>query len=900
MGGVKEGWFCIIIIHCLSFWVSMAIGQELEADSITADSPSPDFLTSDPKIIPESSDSLVVSDSTTAELDSAAAPKGDIETTIVYSARDSILTDVQGQKVFLYGDASIKYGSISLDADYIEIDYATNTLSATYSEDSVGDKVGVPLFSDAGQEYETQNIQYNFNTKKAYITGVVSQQGDAFMHGERVKMNQQNELFIKSAKYTTCDLPDPHYHIEAGKIKVMPNDKIVTGPFSLRFNDVPTPLTLPFGMFPSQKTRASGIIFPTYGEQRARGFYLQNGGYFFALNDYMNLQVTGEIYSKGGWGVNVGSNYFRRYRYQGRLDFRYNKFISGREDDQNISNDFWIKWGHTPKTKGRSRTSASVNAGSSSFNQNNVLSVERNVTSTFASNVSFSTSFRDTPFNMSASLRHTQNISTNQVDLTLPNMSFNMNQIYPFKGKGGGTGRKWLDNMNLRYSMNSLNRITNRIGGDSIAPFNFETIPTLLENAKNGIKHVIPLQTSFNILKQFTFSPSLNFTELWYLEKLNYTYNEEMQTIETDTIEGFNRVNWYRVGASMNTQIYGIYQFKGKWLQAIRHRMQPSIGVSFQPNFADPKFGYYQDFQFNEQGDTRQRSRYQGFIYGSPPRGESASLSFSMQNNLEAKVKRKKDSTDAMTKMMLIENFSLNSSYNFAADSFQLSTINLGIRTKIFKKKFNINLSGVLDPYVYRLDTAFVSSNGRLNVQQRRIDKFTWENGDGLGQLSSVRFQTGLRLSPKFFNPNAKESDSKEDRRDRDDLTEEEQQELDYIDANPNLYVDFSIPWKLNLNYSVNYRKMGFSESQIVQTLTFNGDFNVTPKTKIGFRSGYDFQRKKITQTSIDINRDLHCWELNFNWVPFGRFTSYNFSIRVKSSVLQDLQYNKRRQWSDQ
>jgi len=858
-------------------------------------------------------DTLSILDSLTVDTVQVKPPRRDIETTINYSARDSIYSDLINQRVYLYGDAKIDYGKVRLKADKIEIDYIAHTLSAAYSEDSLGNKIGVPVFSDGPETYETQNIVYNFETQKAYITGVVTKQGDAFMHGAKVKKTPDNELFIKSAKYTTCNLPNPHYHIQASKLKIIPNDKLVSGPFNLQFSDVPTPLGFAFGMFPSPKKRSSGVLFPSYGEQRNRGFFLKNGGYYFAISDYIDLKLTGEIYSKGGHGFNTASSYVKRYAYRGNFNFRFNKFKTGAEDTEQVSNDFWVNWRHSPLSKGRSSVSASVSAGSSSFNKNNVFeNSQRNVTTNFNSNVSYRTSIKNTPFNFSMGLRHNQNVQTGQVDFTLPNSNFTMNQIYPLKKKGS-TKNNPLTKLNLRYSMNLNNRISNKISSDSIAPFNTETIPDLFAQARNGMKHQIPVSTSMRVLKNFTFTPSVNYTELWYLKKLNYRYDEGTNQVITDTLEGFTRAYFYSSGASISTRLYGTIYFKGEKIQAIRHVLTPSIGLGFQPDFSEEKFDFYQEVQTDQSGTTRKFSRYNGFIFGSPPTGKSTSLGFSLTNNLEMKVKSKKDTTGKSKKIKLIDNFSISSGYNFAADSFQLSNINLGLRTKVFSKRLSINLTSTIDPYIYVLDTSFVNNNDVLVVKQRRLDKFAWDSGRGLGQIIASTLSLSTRLDPDAFR--FKQQSDDEDVGNIDlvtdgrpgyigeglfgDWTEEEGEELELIRQNPELYVDFKVPWSLSIRYNVNFRKKGFEEGRITQTLSFNGDLKLTENTRIGFRSGYDFEAKDLTQTSINIFRNLHCWEMSLNWIPFGRFTSYNFTVRVKSALLQDLQINRRNSFTD-
>lgn len=830
------------------------------------------------------------------------SPYGDnnsITSTIKYSAKDSIITDVINQKVYLYGDAKIDYGTIKLEAEHIVIDYIDRTLTADYVLDSAGRKKGLPIFADGDEAYTTNHIKYNFDTKKAYIRGIVTQQGEAIMHGDTVKKNERDELFVKRARYTTCNLADPHFHIQASKLKLIPNNKMVAGPFRLYFNDVPTPLGLPFGMFPVPKKRASGVVFPTYGEQKNRGFFLKDGGYFFAINDYMNLQLTGEIYSKGGYGAQMSSNYIKRYKYNGNLSFSYNKFRSGQEQDSISSNDFWVRWSHSPQSRGSGRFQASVNAGTSSYNSRYVLDVQRNTTAQFTSNVSYSKSFTNTPFNMALSARHAQNINTNQVDLTLPDFSLNMNRIYPFRGKNGA-GDTWYKKLNVGWTFNLSNRITNRLSGvkneagtDSIAAFNFETFPTLLENAQNGARHSIPISTSLRLFKYFTLSPNISYNEVWYLEKLNYNDWTEEDGVVTDTIQGFTRANWYSMSASLNSRLYGTFNFNKGNIQAIRHVLNTNMSFSYNPDFADPEqFDYYQDVVTNGNGTVQRRSRYQGFLSGGPPSGESQTLGISLGNTLEMKVASKSDTATTSKKVMLIENFGLSTGYNFAADSFNVNNVNLTLRTRIFNNKVNINMTGTLDPYLYLLDTIIFNENGAETVRQTRVNTLRLNTGSGLGQFNSAGLNVSTNLNPQAFQGARTEIPD-------ESMSPEEQAQREFIAANPNMFVDFNIPWNLRLNYTLRYSRTGFAQPTVAQSVTFNGDVSLTDKWKIGFQSGYDLEKKGFTNTSIDIYRDLHCWEMSFYWVPFGNLQSYQFTIRAKSSILQDLKLNRRRNWND-
>jgi len=860
------------------------------------------------------SDSLVVSDSITSQFDSAliaadtiTAPVGDIETTIKYSARDSLNLSLTTQNVDLFGAGKIIYGDIELNADRINVNYETQEISAEGTLDSLDKPVGEPVFKDGPETYETEKMRYNFKSEKAIISGVVTQQGEGIMHGNKVKKDQKGDLYIDEAKYTTCNLPDPHFHIEARKLKLVPNEKILVGPFHMEINDIPLPIGWGFGMFPMPRTQSSGVIVPSFGEEKRRGFYLRDGGYYFAVSDYIDLALTGEIYSKGSYGLKVASTYRKRYAYNGSVSLKYNRQKGVDEGDSSIIKDFWMTWSHSPQSKGTSRFSASLRAGTSSYNQNNpsYYDVINNINQEFSSNISYSKSFTGTPFNFGASMRLQQNTGTGVVNLQFPDLSLNMSRIYPFKGKSP-SAQSIFRKINFSWNVVGSNKVTNnRVS----VPFNFDIVNynpeydsvvaftpanwgALWDRAQNGVRHVIPISTSTKLLKHLTLSPSVSYSEIWYSKELSYEWIDSLNAVKIDTTEKFARLNAYNFSAGINTRLYGTMYFKGDKIKAIRHVMTPSISFSYAPDFSDEKFGYYQTVQVDSVGDTRTLSKYAGFIYGTPSQGENASLGFSLQNNLEMKVRDKKDSANEFKKVPIFENLSISTGYNFLAEVFQLSNIRMSARTKLFNKKLDININATLDPYTYVLDTSYYNNNGDLVVQQTRIGEYAWDNGQGLGQITNASFSLGTSLNPDSWENESSNIDKEE-------LTDSERNELEYIEQNPNLYVDFSIPWNLRINYNVNYTKRGFEEAKITQSLRFSGDFSLTPKWKIGYSSGYDFQNNAFTQTNVNINRDLHCWQLSLLWVPFGRYQSYNVTIRAKSSLLQDLKLNRQRSWWD-
>ena len=856
-------------------------------------------------------DSLFIgseSDSTQSLVNDTVDTRGEIETTVNYVAADSIFYNIENQKISMYGESNIDYGNINLQAEEIEIDWNQKTIEANFKVDSLGKKVGKPIFSEDNQSYETDKITYNFDSKKAKIKGIVTQLDDAYMQGEDVKKNEFDELFIHDAKYTTCNLAEPHFHISARKIKVIPGKKVVSGPFHLKFRDVPTPIGFIFGMFPQPKKTISGIVMPNYGEEKRRGFYLRDGGYYFAVNEKLDLQLTGDIYSKGSYGLSLGTNYKKRYSYNGSLRFDYNSTKMGEFEDSGVSKDFSLAWSHSPDSRGKSsRFSSSVNFQTNSYNQNKNLvysNFNESINAQFNSNISYSKTFKGTPFNFSANLRHSQNVQTKKVNLTLPDISYNMSRIYPFKniGKLGKTalgklslshrftGRVQLSNAGIGSNLSGINIVNSSDNFSEQIEFNLDNFNSILDRSKIGVKHTIPVSTSFNLFKYFTFSPNLNYEEIWYLKKLNYSYNEIENGIRIDTTNSFSRAWSYNTAFSMSTRIYGTLFFKKGKIKAIRHVISPEVSFSFSPDFTKPKFGYYEDVRINEEGDTKLLSKYENFLYGTPRIGSSASMNFYIGNNLELKVLDKNDTISGTKKIKIFDNLAFTSSYNFLADSFKLSPIRFNARTSFFKGLINLNLSGNIDPYIYKLDSVVESSNSSV-IYQRRVSDLAIINKQGIGSLDFINIALGFRFSAKDFK-----SDGRDTELNSEFGTNEE---LNYINSNMAEYIDFNIPWSINASYNLNRRKLGYRDPTLTQTLTFSGDLSVSEKTKVSFRSGYDFKNKMFTQTSINATRDLHCWRISFNWVPFGRFQSYNLSINAVSALLQDLKLEKRSRFFD-
>lgn len=857
--------------------------------------------------IPTVTDTLAITDST------KIVPSSDITQDITYYAEDSIVADFPNNKLYLHNKAWFEYGQMRLEADLIVIDWANSELYATGVTDSVGNVTGTPFFKDGPSVYEIRKeMRYNFQTQKAIIKDVVTEQQDGILRGEVIKKTDDGSIYMNHGYYTTCTLTTPHWHISANKIKSIQNKQVVAGPFNLYFNGIPTPFGLPFGIIPNTpEEKASGLIFPSYGQEQKRGLYLRDLGYYFAINDYVHARVTGDIYSNGGWGLKTQAVYKKKYRFGGAFNVDFQKFSSPETERNPVDyNTFRITWSHNPESRGSSKFSASVNAGSTTYFNNivNPTNYTNNITSDLSSNINYTKTFVGTPFSLSASMRHSQSVQTGQVDLSLPTLSLRMARQTPFKNMKFEP----LKTLNISYNFDVRNTITNKVttefGVDpdlietneapELVPFTPSNFKYLLQNANNGAQNRIPVNSSFKLFKYFTGTASVNLTELWYLNRINYFYNPAAERVDKILEDGFNRVTYYSSSFNMNTNIYGFFNFKKGNIKTIRQHIQPSFGFSYTPDFSDPSFGYYQDVQINEEGDVQRISRHSGFAYGSAPLGESKALSISIRSVLEAKILNKEDSTgdNPTKKVPILENIDLSTSYNFAADSFQLAPFRISARTSFFERRLSVNMSTTLDPYA---TGEFTSSNG--TVVTRSINEFAWKNGMGIGTIRNASLNMNMSI-----NPNSAQNQAEV----RDELTDEfleqggrmndfVESEINRIATDPSQYIDWDIPWNLSFGYNLSYSNQVTGRRNITQTINVNGDISLSEKWKINFNTGYDAQAKKITQTMIGIARDLHCWQMNVNWVPFGAFTSYNIDIRVKSSILQDLKVSRRRSFFD-
>lgn len=856
-------------------WINAAFSQNAIENKKSGTKP-PDSLEIKENVIVRPPDTTIVSfppDSSKTKIDSLVVkpPKEPaLKTKVEYHAKDSLRFDVLGKKVYLYNDAEIHYEDITLKANYIEIDWSTNTLFAKGLPDSTGKIVGTPEFSEGDQSFRSDSMSYNFDSKKGRIVQVITSQGDGNIHGGIVKKVDEKSYYIRDGGYTTCINDHPHFLIKSNKLKVIQNDKIVTGPAYLTFEDVPTPLVLPFGFFPNKQGQSSGIIIPEYGESPGLGFFLKNGGYYFAINDNINLALRGDIYSRGSWGARANSFYKRRYRYSGSVEIDHNRVKQGDPDfpDYSEERNYFVRWNHQQDPKARPNTnfSANVNAGSRNNYRNNLNSTTQEfLTNTFQSNIAFSQTIAGTPFSYSVNASHSQNTLNKTMDITLPEFTFNMTRIYPFKKKDQIGKQNVFEKIGVSATLNARNTLTTF---DSLLT-KPEVYEHLDEKMRNGAKLNATANTSFKVLKYFTVTPSITGSSQLHTKTLRKVWDSDSLVYENDTLQEFKVTGEWSANTSMSTVLYGMLSFKKGSLKAIRHVFTPTWGFSYKPDFGTQQYGYY-----GTNNTISSYSIYDLSIYGKPSAGEQGSFNLSLGNNLEMKVRSAKDTITGTKKIKILDYFGASTSYNFFADSLNLADITLSARTTLFNK-LNINYTGNITPYV-------------LDTNNQRINQFRVDDDGKIGKVTRSTVALGMNLNSQGQKTQTQVTTP---------IAGTEDQ-LEEIRNNPQAYIDFDIPWNFFMNYNLTYNALTDQE-KITQSLTFNGDVSLTPKWKVGFTSGYDFVSNELTQTTLNIYRDLHCWEAKFRWVPFGQLKSYSIDINVKAPVLQSLKLTRKRDWYD-
>lgn len=840
-------------------------------------------------ILSTKKDSLIVKKKDSLVADSIK-PKESIEDIITHVAKDYTIQDAKNKTVTLYNEANITYTDIDLKAGIIIVNYKKNTLFAKGIKDSTG-YVQRPVFRQGNEESEQDSITYNFKSKRALIYGLKTKQGEMFTYGEKTKRVNDSTIYIRKIRFTTSEKDNPDYFIGTSKAKIVPGKKIIIGGSQLYITDVPTPIFLPFAYFPITETSVSGFLIPAFDTgSSVRGIGFQNGGYYFAINDYVDLGITGDAYSNGSWGFRANSNYNKRYRFNGVFNFNFENNINGIRGfaDYNKSNNFNIRWTHNQDAKAspNSRFSASVNLGSSKFfrESQNQFNVAQTQTNTFNSSINYSKTFVGTPFNLNVTATHQQNTNTEQITMTLPSLTLNMNRVYPFAGKNG-VKKNPIQKMGFNYTLEGKYLI-NTTDDEFFTSKMFET-------ARSGMVHRTGTNTNLKAFRYFTISPSVNYEEVWQFDYIQKNYDANQNVVVTDTLRGFKSYREYNAGVSLSTNIYGTFNINRGRLKAIRHTLRPSISYSYRPDFKDK---YLQQVQTsNNPNDLQEYTAFDQGIYGSPSSGLSNSIGISVNNVLEAKMAPKDPESDEEDeKITLLNNLNFSTNYNIAADSLRWSPVSFSAGTRLFKDKLSINLSGSLDPY-----KVVASSSG----SPIRINEFT----PGFLRLTNASLTANYSISSTDFKKDKKgEKDNNRDPNNAPDIIGADINPTDRFGARNNINTNqkdknktaqlykAEIPWNINLAYSTNYVNNGIDGGTIgVQSLMFNGNLELSPKWKMGYSSGYDFKGGAFTFSRFNFTRDLDSWQFNFNWVPFGTNSSYTFFIGVKSSVLADLKWDK-------
>ena len=863
------------------------------------------------------------------------SPSQTIDAPIEYKANDSIVLWGNGT-AYLHGSGNIKYRTMDLTADYIRTKMDSSTIYAAGVYDSIEDEMkGLPVFKDGEQSYESRAMSYNLKSKKAYIRHVVTEQGEGYIIADRTKKMENDELMLGGGKYTTCDDHDhPHFYLQLTKAKVKPGDYIAAGPAYLVVGDVPLPLAVPFGFFPFTNKYSSGLIMPQFGDNSQRGLYLQGLGYYFALSDYADLEVTGDIYTRGTWAISGKSKYKWRYHFSGNVAINYRVDVTGEKDmpDYQRRTNFSVRWQHNQDTKANpySTFSASVNFSTSGYNKSNVdtyFNPQVNSENTKASNISYTQRFPDSPWSLTMSANITQRTKDSTIALTLPDLSVSMSSVYPFKRKKALGKEKWYEKIKVSYSMNS--RISTEM-----KEYQFQTTK-FLRDWKTGMQHSVPLSASFTLFKYLTVTPSVNYKERWYFQRVDQSWDTTSNVLQMDTTYGFYRVWDVSTSISMQTKLYGFFipsrkLFPNGKVDRFRHVFTPSISLNYTPDCEairakiDHNYWGYYDKPVTKDGVTVYQqvkyNRFQGQMYGTPNTGNVGSLSFSLGNNLEMKVRNDKDTTgkSPYKVISLIDNLSITGGYNFMADSMNWSNFNVNLRIKLPQPlNYTINLSGQFDPYLYGLSET--GTPVRTNRRCWQVGKFPhfkgtnwsfsytfnnelfrkWINGDGKEKKQEKgKLPDFDPDDPYATNPETGEFWTEEDKAAK--RKEYQDRQHAKVDTDDEGYIFTEIPWSLTINYSVrygesnifDYEKMNY-KMKFTHNLSFSASLGLGKGWRASTSTSFDFTAKRFSSAAINITRDLHCWTMTASIVPFGLNKSYTFHIGVNASMLSDLKYDK-------
>ena len=840
----------------------------------------------------------------------AKEPKKDaIDAPVYYECTDSMVWSRTGN-AFLYGSGKVRYDKIELTANVIKMNMDSSVVDATGSIDTTGLAVGLPIFMDGGTPYESDKIRYNFKSKKGFINNVYTQQGDGFIMGGKAKKDSTGVFYSQDGKYTTCDAEHPHFYVKLTRAKVRPKKDVVSGPLYLVVEDVPLPLALPFGYFPFTSSYSSGIIMPTVGDETERGFYLRDGGYYFAISDKVDLRLTGEIFTKGSWGLGAASTYAVRYKYSGSFDFSYLVTKNGEKGlpDYAVGKNFRLQWSHRQDSKARpnSNFSASVNFATSSYERSNLSSVYNpvlNSQSMRTSSVSYSHTFPEIGLTLSSTMNIAQNMQDSTLSLTLPNLSVSLSKKYPFKRKKRAGDERWYEKISLSYSGQMSNSI--RTKEDQVLKSN------IVKDWRNGFKHNIPVSATFQLFDFVNITPSFNYTERWYFQKVNQHWDYAANRAEKDTVYGFNRVYNYNFSISANTTLYGFYQpagfLKNSRVHTVRHVFKPSVSFSYAPDFGDERYGYYDTYVYtDDEGEARtvEYSPYQGSLYGIPSKGKTGSVSLSISNNVEMKWRTKNDS---LKKVSIIDELGASISYNLAAKTKPWSNLSTRLRLKLTKSyTFSFNATWATYAYTFN-DRGQVVVGDRTEWSYGRFGRF-----QGMSQNLSYTFNNNtLKKVKGWFQKDEEEGDAvgeeaaveSESPKKNASLKESRKKETKSAAVDEDGYMPFKLPWSFTVSYGIMMAENTAAEIDVktmrypykfTQNMNFSGNIGISDNWRMSFTSGYNFEFKKLTTTTLNISRDLHCFEMSCG-IVLSPYTSFNFSFRATSQMLADaLKWDKR------
>lgn len=859
----------------------------------------------------------------TTKVDTMPKSKSSLDAPVSYTAKDSITFDLLYNRANLFGNSHVGYQNLELTADVITIALDSSIVHAEGRKDSIGEVIGKPLFRQGSEEYEPDRISYNFKTRRAFITNVYTKQGEGFMTTDESKRDSSGLMYLNGGKYTTCDAQHPHFYLKMSRAKVRPGKSVVFGPAHLVVEDVPLPLAVPYGFFPFSHSYQSGFIMPSYGDETERGFYLREGGYYFAINDYVDLKLVGDIYTKGSWGLSLSSNYKKRYKFSGSLYLSFQKTVFEDKSQPSVS-DFKITWTHRQDSKANpsSSFSASVNYASTSYEKNNLTSrynPESYTQSTRTSSVSYSKTFEDLGLTLSGTFNLSQNLRDSMISVTLPTLNITLARLYPFKRKHAVGKERWYEKIAMSYTGTLQNSITTK---------DYKLFKSnLLKDWRNGMKHQIPISATVQLFKYINLTTSFNFTDRMYMQKVRQDWDKDKQTVLRDTTLGFYNVYDYNLSLSLNTKLYGFYKpakwAGGKFIQAIRHVFTPSVSFSYAPDFGSDSYGYYGSYQRTDRdgvpvGNPVTYSYYAGSLYGTPSAGMRGNINMDISNNLEMKVASKSDST-GMKKVSLIDELGASLSYNMAAKSRPWSDLSTRLRLKL-SKSYTFSLNAVFATYAYEFD-----ERGNVVVG----DRTEWSYGrfgrfQGMSQNFSYTFnnETFKKIRNKLLGLDTAKDDNDEEDEEDDDFTDPEMQNVDPdrekgktgakknekgTQLDEDGYLKFQMPWSFTVSYGVIMRENTSAKInpknmrypyKFTHTLNFSGNVRISEGWNITFSSGYDFNYSRLSMTTASLSRDLHCFSMSCSMVLMP-YRSFNFNFQAEASALRDvLRWRKQSSYS--